>query len=96
MMCIVRGIRLAGLLFAGVLTTLTPAAAQDFPSKPIRMIVGLAAGGGTDISARMIGQKMSESLKTTVLVENKPGGNFVIAGKELQSATPDGHTLFFI
>ncbi len=96
MMCFVRGIRTAGLLLAGALAALTPAAAQDLSSRPIRMIVGLAAGGGTDISARLVAQKMTESLKTTVLVENKPGGNFVIAGKELQSAPPDGHTLYFI
>jgi tripartite-type tricarboxylate transporter receptor subunit TctC len=75
---------------------LAPAQAQDFSGKPIRMIVGLAAGGGTDITARLVAQKMTESLKTTVFVENKPGGNFVIAGKELQSAVPDGHTLYFI
>ena len=75
---------------------IAPANAQDFSGKPIRMIVGLAAGGGTDVTARLVSQKLTESLKTTVLVENKPGGNFVIAGRELQNAAPDGHTLYFI
>ncbi len=93
MTAFVRG---AGLLLTATLAALTPAAAQDFSGKPIRMIVGLAAGGGTDVTARLVAHKLTESLKTTVLVENKPGGNFVIAGKELQNATPDGHTLYFI
>ena len=50
--------------------------AQDFPAKPIRIIVGLAAGGATDVMARLVAQKMSESLRTTVFVENRAGGIF--------------------
>ena len=74
-----------------------PSAAQELqPGKPIRMIVGLAAGGATDVMARLIAQKMSESLHTTVLVENKAGGNFIPALRELTGSPPDGHTLFFI
>src|SRR5215469_3683045 len=92
------GTRLA-LLLAGVIgiasyPQTTPA--QDLSGKPIRMLVGLAAGGATDVMARVVAQKMSESLHTTVLVENKAGGNFIPALRELTSAAPDGHTLFFI
>ena len=83
----------SGLLLAAAFT---PAAAQDFSSRPIRMIVPFSAGGGTDISARLIGQKLSEALKTNVIVENKAGGNLIPAGKEVAGATPDGHTLYFI
>jgi tripartite-type tricarboxylate transporter receptor subunit TctC len=72
------------------------ASAQDFSGHPIRMLVGLAAGGATDVMARVVAQKMSEGLHTTVLVENKSGGNFIPALRELTSAPPDGHTLFFI
>src|SRR4051794_1309208 len=75
---------------------LGPAAAQDFPNKPIRMIVGLSAGGGTDVTARLIAQKMSEIMKATVVIENKPGGNFIPAAKELLASPADGHTLYFI
>ena len=73
-----------------------PSSAQDLSGRPIRMLVGLAAGGATDVMARVVGQKISEGLHTTVLVENKSGGNFIPALRELTSAPPDGHTLFFI
>ena len=73
-----------------------PSGAQDLSGRPIRMLVGLAAGGATDVMARVVAQRMSESLHNTVLVENKAGGNFIPALRELTSAPPDGHTLFFI
>jgi tripartite-type tricarboxylate transporter receptor subunit TctC len=72
------------------------AQAQDLSAKPIKMIVGLAAGGATDVMARLIAQRMSESLKTTVVVENRAGGIFIPALRDLTSAPADGHTLFFI
>ncbi len=72
------------------------AAAQDFAGKPIRIIVGLAPGGGTDVTARLIAQRLTASLGTNVYVENKPGGAFEPAYRELTGAAPDGHTLFFI
>jgi tripartite-type tricarboxylate transporter receptor subunit TctC len=73
-----------------------PAAAQELSGKPIRMLVGLAAGGSTDVMARIVSQKLAESLHTPVLVENKAGGNFIPALRDLTSAAPDGHTLIFI
>ncbi len=95
------GIRLNGALALLVGTLLAalqplPAHAQDFSGRPIRMLVGLAAGGATDVMARIVGQKMSEGLHTAVLVENKAGGNFIPAVRELTGSAPDGHTLFFI
>jgi tripartite-type tricarboxylate transporter receptor subunit TctC len=72
------------------------AQAQDFSGKPIRLLVGLAAGGATDVMARLVAQKMSENLRTTVFVENKVGGNFIPALRELAASPADGHTLFFI
>src|SRR5215471_20056174 len=74
----------------------TPSGAQDLSGRPIRMLVGLAAGGATDVMARVVAQKMSEGLHTTVFVENKAGGNFIPALRELTGSPPDGHTLFFI
>ncbi|MGA7431724.1 MAG: tripartite tricarboxylate transporter substrate binding protein [Xanthobacteraceae bacterium] len=73
-----------------------PAAAQDFSDKPIRIIVGLAPGGATDVTARLIALRLTQSLNTNVYVENKPGGAFEPAYHELASAAPDGHTLFMI
>lgn len=82
-------------LIAGLLLT-APVQAQELGSQPIRMIVGLAAGGATDVTARIIAQKMSQSLGTTVVVENRPGAFFEAAYRELTNAKPDGHTLFMI
>ncbi len=72
------------------------AAAQDFSGKPIRIIVGLAPGGGTDVTARLIAQRLTASLGANVYVENKAGGVFEPAYRELVNAEPDGRTLFFI
>ena len=71
-------------IFACALALLAGAAqAQEFSGKPIRLIVGLSAGGATDVMARLMAQKMSESMRTTVIVENKVGGNFIPALREL-------------
>ena len=84
-------------LFAAALAWAMPAQAQELQAgKPIRLIVGLAAGGGTDVTARLVAQKMSAGTGMTVLVENKAGGNFIPAGREVGGAPPDGHTLYFI
>jgi len=81
-----------------VLLAMAPAQsrAQELSGKPIKLIVGLAAGGATDVMARLVAQKMSESLRTTVFVENRAGGKFIPALRDLTAAQPDGHTLFFI
>jgi len=72
------------------------AQAQDnFPSKPIRLVVGYAAGGPTDVIARVIAQDMSQTLGQTVLVDNKAGASAMIATREVKAAQPDGYTLLF-
>ena len=74
----------------------TPAAgAQGYPVRPIRAIVGFVPGGATDIMARQLGQKLTESLGQQVIVDNRPGGAGVIAAVMARDAPPDGHTLFF-
>ena len=70
-----------------------PAFAQGFPSKPVRLMVGANAGGGTDIIARMLAEKMADGLKGTFVVENKPGASNTIAADLTAKAPPDGHTL---
>jgi len=71
--------------------------AQDnFPNKPIRMLVPFSAGSATDFFARAIGQKMAESWTQQVVVDNRPSAGGVIASELLLNATPDGHTLMMV
>ena len=67
--------------------------AEDYPSKPIRLLVPLSAGGGMDTVARAIGFKLTESLKQTVVVDNRPGAGGSVAGELMARAAPDGYTL---
>jgi tripartite-type tricarboxylate transporter receptor subunit TctC len=69
------------------------ASAQDFPSKPIRIVVPYAAGGGADILARLIGLQLSERVKQPVIVENKGGASNTIGMQSVASAPADGYTL---
>jgi tripartite-type tricarboxylate transporter receptor subunit TctC len=73
----------------------TVANAQSYPSKPIRLIVPLAAGSTADIVSRFAGQELSKALGQPVVIENKPGAGGTIAMAETARATPDGHTIAF-
>jgi tripartite-type tricarboxylate transporter receptor subunit TctC len=73
-----------------------PAAAQEFPSKPIRFIVPFPPSGAVDVLARTLGPPMGRALGQSVVVENRPGGNTVIAGELTARAPADGHTLLLM
>ncbi len=66
---------------------------ESYPSKPIHVIVGFAAGGGTDVLARLVGQKMSETFDQPVVVENKVGASGIISAEYVAKQSPDGYTL---
>ena len=84
----------AGLLAAGMLASAAlPVAAQTWPDKPLRIMVGASAGGGTDILARMLGEKLGPALKQPFVIENRPGASNTIAAELAAKATPDGNTL---
>lgn len=85
------------LTFAATLQALPRAAtAQALSDKPIRILVPIAAGGATDLTARYVAQKLTESLRRQVMVENKPGGQYIPILKELTGSAADGHTIIMI
>lgn len=89
-------IRWLGVLAAGlaaVVSTGAGAADPAYPVKPVKIMVGASAGGGTDIIARMLAEKFSDALKQPFVVENRPGASNTIAADLTTKAAPDGHTL---
>ncbi len=93
-LCQPARLAMAVTLTAALGAATAPAAfAQNFPTKPVRLMVGANAGGGTDIIARMLAEKMADGLKGTYVVENKPGASNTIAADLTAKAAPDGHTL---
>ena len=89
---------LAGLAAAAVVAAFAfpapqPAAADDYPSHPITMIVPYPAGGGVDSMGRLVGQKLSASLGQQVVVENRGGAGGMIGTRDAAKAAPDGYTI---
>jgi tripartite-type tricarboxylate transporter receptor subunit TctC len=81
------------ILIVGGITFCGPAAAQQYPAKPIRMIIGFPPGGGTDIVGRIVGQRLSEVLGQQILPDNRGGASGQIAAELAAKAPPDGYTV---
>ena len=78
---------------AGALSSAMPALAQNYPSRPVTVLVGFAAGGGGDILTRAYAAELGKALNQSFVVENRPGANGMVAASALAKAAPDGYTL---
>ena len=87
--------RRIALLLAAIVLLAQPATANEFPARPIRLIVGFAAGSSGDVIARIVAHKLGDELKQSVVVENKPGASSMVATDYVARAAKDGYTLMF-
>ncbi len=85
--------RLAWAIAITAMAIVGQASAQDYPNRSIRLLVPFTPGGGTDILARIVAQKMSDSMGQAIVVDNRPGANTLIATEIVARAAPDGYTL---
>lgn len=91
-----KKLQIAGVVMAAVsMAWGVPAVAQQWPAKPVRIIVPFGAGGGTDIQGRLLGQKFQQSMGQNFLVDNRAGGAGLIGAELVTKAPPDGYTILF-
>src|SRR5206468_10619463 len=83
----------AALIGLVTLHTAPPAAAQDYPTRPVRIVFPLAAGGGGDVFTRGLADELQKAWRQPVVVENRPGGGQNIGARACVEATPDGYTI---
>jgi tripartite-type tricarboxylate transporter receptor subunit TctC len=89
-------VRNIGIAIALLMCAASPAFAQDYPTRPIRILVPYAPGGISDIAARIVGAKLTEAWGQQVVVENRPGGNGFIAVTDAARSAPDGYSLVMV
>jgi tripartite-type tricarboxylate transporter receptor subunit TctC len=92
-MALQRTARLASVALAAGLALNAARAQSGYPDHPVKVVVGFAAGGGTDVAARVIAQKLSEAIGQTFVVENRPGASGLIASDQVAKSPPDGYTI---
>lgn len=85
-----------GLLLVGAALAFGAAQAETYPTRPVNLVVGFAPGGSADILARLLAQKLGESLGQAVVVDNKPGAGATVATGFVAASKPDGYTLLFV
>ena len=85
--------KIAMTLLASATLAATAAGAAEFPTKPVRLVIGFAPGGGTDVTARALSTKLSGPFGQQVIVDNRPGHSGTIAADIVSKSTPDGHTV---
>ena len=85
----------ACLAFTAALPLTASAQAATYPTQPIKMLIGFAAGGPTDVIGRILAQHMTSTMGQSVVVENRTGANSLIAPREVAKAKPDGYTVLF-
>src|ERR1700752_854221 len=86
---------LSALAAAGLAPAVSPALAQSYPERPIKLIVPFPPGGPMDVMARMVGQQLNAALKQPVIVENRAGAGGALGSKAVATAEPDGYTLLW-
>jgi tripartite-type tricarboxylate transporter receptor subunit TctC len=91
--CFPTGIASAALVLAAITSALAQEDPTKYPSRPIHIVVGFTPGGGNDLIARIVGQKLSEDLGQPVIIDNKPGAGAIVATEYVAKSAPDGYTL---
>jgi tripartite-type tricarboxylate transporter receptor subunit TctC len=94
--CVRVACTLAAVLVGSFAQAQGPGAARAFPAKPVRMVIGFAPGGGTDILGRLVAAKLTASLGEQVVVDNRPGANGNLAAEIVSRLPPDGHTVLLM
>ena len=97
-MCLKSNTYIFNVIVAGMALTwgMTAAAAQNYPVKPVRMIIPFSAGGAADVPGRIVMQKLGEALQQQIVVENRPGAGSTIGADAAAKSAPDGYTIFMI